>query len=108
MHLRIEISLIAKAKEPIQGTFAELFEPTLLLGGGAFGLKGGRHLVYPEHTPLTNFQLTHLTRLTFRLRSWAIAPDSSKSCLSCPDLLLDHGGQAPVIIGGATEGGPTR
>ena len=34
--------------------------PTLLLGGGAGTLKGGRHLVYPEHTPLTNLQLTLL------------------------------------------------
>ena len=27
--------------------------PTLLLGGGAGTIKGGRHIVYPEHTPLT-------------------------------------------------------
>jgi hypothetical protein len=33
--------------------------PTLLLGG----VKGGRHLVYPEHTPLTNLQLTLLNKL---------------------------------------------
>ena len=26
-------------------------------------LKGGRHLVYPEHTPLTNLQLTLLNKL---------------------------------------------
>jgi hypothetical protein len=37
--------------------------PTLLLGGGAWGLKGGRHIVYPEHTPLTNLQLTLLNKL---------------------------------------------
>ena len=37
--------------------------PTLLLGGGAGTLKGGRHLVYPEHTPLTNLQLTLLNKL---------------------------------------------
>ncbi|HLG56416.1 MAG TPA: DUF1552 domain-containing protein [Vicinamibacterales bacterium] len=37
--------------------------PTLLLGGGAGALKGGRHLVYPEDTPLTNLQLTLLDRL---------------------------------------------
>jgi Protein of unknown function (DUF1552) len=37
--------------------------PTLLLGGGAGTLKGGRHLVYPEHTPLTNLQLTLLGNL---------------------------------------------
>jgi hypothetical protein len=34
--------------------------PTLLLGGGAGALKGGRHLVYPQDTPLTNLQLTLL------------------------------------------------
>jgi hypothetical protein len=38
--------------------------PTLLVGGGAGALKGGRHLVYPEHTPLTNLQLTLLNKLS--------------------------------------------
>jgi len=37
--------------------------PTLLVGGGAGTLEGGRHLVYPEHTPLTNLQLTMLNLL---------------------------------------------
>jgi hypothetical protein len=37
--------------------------PTLLVGGGSGTLKGGRHLVYPEHTPLTNLQLTLLDKL---------------------------------------------
>ena len=37
--------------------------PTLLLGGGAGAIKGGRHLVYPEHTPLTNLQLTLLDKM---------------------------------------------
>ena len=37
--------------------------PTLLLGGSAWGLRGGRHLVYPEHTPLANLQLTLLNKL---------------------------------------------
>jgi hypothetical protein len=37
--------------------------PTLLVGGGAGTLKGGRHVVYPEHTPLTNLQLTILNLL---------------------------------------------
>ena len=30
-------------------------------GGGT--LKGGRHIVYPEHTPLTNLQMTLLNKL---------------------------------------------
>ncbi len=37
--------------------------PTLVVGGGAGALKGGRHLVYPEHTPLTNLQLSLLNKL---------------------------------------------
>ena len=37
--------------------------PTFLVGGGSGTLKGGRHLVYPEHTPLTNLQLTLLDKL---------------------------------------------
>jgi hypothetical protein len=37
--------------------------PTLLLGGGAGTIKGGRHLVYSEHTPLTNLQLTLLDKM---------------------------------------------
>jgi hypothetical protein len=37
--------------------------PTLLVGGGAGALEGGRHLVYPQDTPLTNLQLTLLNRL---------------------------------------------
>ncbi len=37
--------------------------PTFLAGGGAGTLKGGRHLVFPEHTPLTNLQLTLLNKL---------------------------------------------
>src|SRR5688572_16492581 len=37
--------------------------PTLLLGGGAGMLNGGRHLVYPQDTPLTNLQLTLLHKM---------------------------------------------
>jgi hypothetical protein len=37
--------------------------PTLLLGGGSGALRGGRHLVYPEDTPLTNLQLTLLEKM---------------------------------------------
>ena len=37
--------------------------PTLLVGGGAGTLKGGRHLVYPQDTPLTNLQLTLLHKM---------------------------------------------
>jgi len=37
--------------------------PTFLVGGGAGALKGGRHLIYPEHTPLTNLHVTLLNKL---------------------------------------------
>jgi hypothetical protein len=37
--------------------------PTFVVGGGSGTLKGGRHLVYPEHTPLANLQLTLLHKL---------------------------------------------
>src|ERR1700728_2087983 len=40
--------------------------PTFLVGGGAGTLRGGRHLIYPEHTPLTNLQLTLLHKLGVR------------------------------------------
>ena len=37
--------------------------PVLLLGGGAGSIKGGRHIRYPEDTPLTNLFLTLLDKL---------------------------------------------
>ena len=37
--------------------------PTVLVGGGAGTLQGGRHLVYPADTPLTNLQLTLLHKM---------------------------------------------
>jgi hypothetical protein len=37
--------------------------PVFLAGGGAGTIKGGRHIVVPEHTPLTNLQLTLLNKL---------------------------------------------
>jgi hypothetical protein len=37
--------------------------PTLVLGGGAGTITGGRHLVYPDDTPLTNLHVTLLDRL---------------------------------------------
>ncbi len=37
--------------------------PVFLAGGGAGAIKGGRHIVVPEHTPLTNLQLTLLNRM---------------------------------------------
>src|SRR6516225_4935455 len=37
--------------------------PTVIVGGGSGTLKGGRHIVVPEHTPLTNLQVTLLDKL---------------------------------------------
>jgi hypothetical protein len=36
--------------------------PNLVIGGGAGTLKGGRHLKYPDHTPMTNLLLTVLDK----------------------------------------------
>jgi Protein of unknown function (DUF1552) len=36
--------------------------PTLVAGGGAGRLKGGLHLKYPDHTPMTNLLLTLLDK----------------------------------------------
>ncbi|MEQ1580725.1 MAG: DUF1552 domain-containing protein [Steroidobacteraceae bacterium] len=36
--------------------------PTALIGGGCGKLKGGQHLRYPDHTPLSNVLLTILER----------------------------------------------
>lgn len=36
--------------------------PVFLVGTGAGAIKGGRHLMFPDHTPLTNLQLTILNK----------------------------------------------
>jgi hypothetical protein len=37
--------------------------PTVVVGGGAGRIEGGRHLVYPEGTPLTNLHVTLLDKV---------------------------------------------
>jgi Protein of unknown function (DUF1552) len=37
--------------------------PNLTVGGAAGALKGGRHLKYPDHTPMTNLLVTALTKV---------------------------------------------
>jgi hypothetical protein len=37
--------------------------PVLLVGGGVAGIQGGRHIKYPENTPMANLYLTLLDRL---------------------------------------------
>ncbi len=43
--------------------------PTLVAGGGGSQLKGGRHLKYPDHTPMTNFLLTLLNKSGIQMDS---------------------------------------
>ena len=49
---------------------AALNLPTLVVGGGAGQIKGGRHLVYPKGTPLTNLQLALLQKLGARMEQF--------------------------------------
>jgi hypothetical protein len=44
--------------------------PVLLVGGEATGLRGGRHLAYPENTPIANLYLTLLDKLGVHLESF--------------------------------------
>ena len=44
--------------------------PALVAGGGGGELKGGRHIVYPRDTPLTNLQLTLLDKVGVPLESF--------------------------------------
>jgi hypothetical protein len=37
--------------------------PVLLMGGAAAGIKGNRHVRFPEDTPTTNLYLTLLDKL---------------------------------------------
>jgi hypothetical protein len=43
--------------------------PNLLVGGGAGRLKGGRHLKYEDHTPMTNLLVTMLDKAGVELES---------------------------------------
>jgi hypothetical protein len=43
--------------------------PTLLVGGGAGQLRGGRHVRYPDKTPITNLFLSMLDKLGVREES---------------------------------------
>ncbi|HEY2931331.1 MAG TPA: DUF1552 domain-containing protein [Acidobacteriota bacterium] len=40
--------------------------PVILAGRGGDGFKPGRHIVYPQHTPMTNLYLTLLDRMGIR------------------------------------------
>jgi hypothetical protein len=45
--------------------------PVLVAGGGATGMKGGRHIKYAEATPLANLHLTLLERVGVRMDAFA-------------------------------------
>ena len=44
--------------------------PVLLVGGEATGIRGGRHVAYPENTPMANLYLTLLDKLGIHLESF--------------------------------------
>jgi hypothetical protein len=43
--------------------------PNLVVGGGAGQLKGGRHIKYPDHTPMTNLLLALLDKVGVPMES---------------------------------------
>ena len=43
--------------------------PNLVLGGAAGKMKGGRHLRYPDHTPMTNLLVSLLDKAGVRQES---------------------------------------
>src|SRR5262249_34827798 len=45
--------------------------PVIVAGGGAGTMKGGRHIHYPEPTPLANLHLTLLEKLGMKLDTFA-------------------------------------
>ena len=56
--------------------------PTLVAGGGAGTIQGGRHLIYPDDTPLANLQLTLLNKMSVAAETLATARDNSRNCPS--------------------------
>jgi hypothetical protein len=44
--------------------------PTLLIGGGAGQLTGGRHIKYPKRTPIANLQLSLLEKMGVRMENF--------------------------------------
>jgi hypothetical protein len=43
--------------------------PNLLVGGAGGRMKGGRHLRFPDHTPMTNLLVTMLDKAGVRQES---------------------------------------
>ena len=65
--------------------------PTLVLGGGAGRLKGGRHIKYPDHTPMTNLLLTLLDKAGVPMESLGDSTGEMPRCKEARMRLLgDH------------------
>jgi hypothetical protein len=45
--------------------------PNILVGGACGALKGGKHIMLPEHTPLANLHLTVLNKVGIKQDSFA-------------------------------------
>ncbi|MEE9162960.1 MAG: DUF1552 domain-containing protein [Candidatus Neomarinimicrobiota bacterium] len=60
----LDHSMIVYGSGLSDGNLHEHFDlPTLLVGGGSGQIKGGTHIRYPQHTPMTNLYLTLLDKL---------------------------------------------
>ena len=70
----------------------------MLLGGGAGQLKGGRHIRYPEHTPLTNLDLTLLEKMERRWSASATAPAGLNCCPRFKSLRADEDEERGMAI----------
>jgi len=44
--------------------------PVLLVAGGVAGIRGGRHIRYPENTPMANLYLTLLDKLGIHVENF--------------------------------------
>ena len=66
----LDHSMIVYGSSLSDGNFHLHYDlPILLMGGGSGRLKGGRHLRYPEDTPMTNLFLTLLDKLEIPLEN---------------------------------------
>jgi hypothetical protein len=60
----LDHSMIVYGSALSDGNMHEHFDiPTLLVGGASGRIKGGSHIEYSQHTPMTNLYLTMLDKL---------------------------------------------
>ena len=62
--------------------------PVLLVAGGATGIQGGRHIRYPEDTPIANLYLTLLDKLGIHLETFRRQHRQDRSMKSSATFLL--------------------